>query len=90
MPGENWHNHKSVKHITPILHRRDAKFINHGWARINTDNNFAGWRSATHAHRSNRRQLTDTDYPAYQSAAGNRFRALPGFSFLYQAQDSLM
>src|SRR5271170_5882864 len=31
-----------------ILHRGDAKFINHGWTRINTDNNFAGWRSATH------------------------------------------
>jgi hypothetical protein len=30
----------------PSLHRRDAKFINHGWTRMNTDNNFAGWRGA--------------------------------------------
>jgi hypothetical protein len=29
-----------------MLHRRDATFINHGWTRINTDNHFAGWRSA--------------------------------------------
>jgi hypothetical protein len=29
-----------------MLHRRDGKFINHGWTRINTDNNIAGWRGA--------------------------------------------
>ena len=29
-----------------MLHRRDAKFINHGWTRMNTDNHIAGWRSA--------------------------------------------
>jgi hypothetical protein len=89
------------RELTPILHRRDAKFINHGWTRIAAHlirraDTFPAdaekgceWRSATHAHRSNRRQHTDTDNPAYQSAAGNRFPAL-GFPFLCQAQDRLM